>query len=267
MSNRKLYAVLIAATILASLSANWSAEAQQVTPQVRATKFFINRWGWNSTKGGSDIVVNVRDTVRITIVNNDTINHNWGVDVLSPAAFNVRTPTIRGVGNTTSVEFVAGIPGVFKYYCNVGQHRRLGLEGNLVVNAIAAPPPDVSSRVKTLEDQVSSLSSLTNQVRDLDGQVKSISSSITNQVKGLDDQIKSLSSSVTSQVKGVDDQVKSVSSSVKSLASASDQVALKALLDSVSGQNTLLMGLLGVATLLAIVALGVAVMAARKKSS
>ncbi|MBI4258908.1 MAG: hypothetical protein HY619_08125 [Thaumarchaeota archaeon] len=159
--------------------------------------------------------------MRITIVNNDTINHNWGVDVLSPAAFNVRTPTIRGVGNTTSVEFVAGIPGV-KYYCNVGRHRQLGLEGNLVVNAIAPPPPDVSSRVKTFEDQVNTLLSLANQVRDLDGQVKSISSSVTNQVKGLDDQIKSLSSSVANQIKGVDDQVKSVSSSVRNLASASD---------------------------------------------
>ncbi|MBI4258409.1 MAG: hypothetical protein HY619_05600 [Thaumarchaeota archaeon] len=48
--------------------------------------------------------------MRVTIVNNDTINHNWGIDVLSPAAFNVRASTIRGVGNTTSVEFVAGIP-------------------------------------------------------------------------------------------------------------------------------------------------------------
>ncbi len=242
-------AAAILGVIWMASAASWNAEAQQVTPQVRATKFFINRWGWNSTKGGPDIVVNVGDTVRITIVNNDTINHNWGVDVLSPAAFTARTPTIRGVGNTTSVEFNTSIPGVFKYYCNVGRHRQLGLEGNLVVNAIAPPPADVSSRVKTLEDQVSSLSSLTNQVRDLDGQVKSISSSITNQVKGLDDQIKS------------------VSSSVKNLASASDQAALKASLDSVSGQNTLLMGLLGVATLLAIVALGVAVTAARKKSS
>src|SRR3990172_7252973 len=100
-SKLRLLIVVIAFLLMISFG-SLSAGAQQITPQVRATKFVINRWGYNSTKGGPDIVVNVGDTVRITIINNDTINHNWGVDVLSPASFNVRTPTIRGVGNTTS---------------------------------------------------------------------------------------------------------------------------------------------------------------------
>ena len=191
-------------------------------------------------------MVDVGDTVRITIINNDTINHNWGADVLSPAAFNATTPTIGGLGNTTRVEFVAGIPGVFKYYRNVGRHRQLELEDNLVVNAIAPPPSDVSSRVKALEDQVSTLLSLTNQVR------------------GIDDQIKSLSSSVTNLVA----EQSTLKTSLSSMTNfASEQTALKAAMDSASSQGALLMGLSGIATLLGIIALGIAVTAARKKSS
>ncbi|MBI4258410.1 MAG: hypothetical protein HY619_05605 [Thaumarchaeota archaeon] len=120
------------------------------------------------------------------------------------------------------------------------------MEGNLVVNAIAPPPPDVSSRVKTLEDQVSALSSLTNQVKGVDDQVKSITSSVTN-LASEQSTLKTSLSSVTNFV--------------------SEQADLKATLDSVSGQSAVLMALSGVATLLGIIALEIAATAARKKSS
>ena len=168
--------VLLVVPLLAG-AANWMAEAQ-VAPRERAVKLVLRNFGFNATRGGPDIVVNQGDTVSVTVVSNETTNHNWGIDINSPSAYNVRSQTIRNPGNTTVVQFVANIPGVFKYYCNVGTHRSRGLEGNLIVNVVAPPPLDVSNQVKGLDEQVKSLGSLPNQVKIADDQLKFISSSV-----------------------------------------------------------------------------------------
>jgi len=73
-----------------------------------------------------DIKVKVGDTVRIEFSAAEGF-HDWVVD-----EFSARTDQVRP-GTPTSVEFVADKAGTFSYYCNVGEHRALGMEGNLIV--------------------------------------------------------------------------------------------------------------------------------------
>lgn len=53
--------------------------------------------------------------------------HNWTID-----EFDVATERVNA-GDISEVTFVAGETGEFEYYCNVGQHRSLGMVGTLTV--------------------------------------------------------------------------------------------------------------------------------------
>jgi plastocyanin len=74
-----------------------------------------------------EIRVNEGDTVRITLTNGSTMPHDWRVD-----EFNAATAIVQP-GQETTMEFVADQAGTFEYYCSVGQHRQLGMVGNLIV--------------------------------------------------------------------------------------------------------------------------------------
>ncbi|MCR4279941.1 MAG: plastocyanin/azurin family copper-binding protein [Candidatus Komeilibacteria bacterium] len=73
------------------------------------------------------ITVNKGDRVRINL-RVDQGFHDWTVEGFDAATGQV------GVGETTSVEFVADEAGSFTYYCSVGNHRALGMVGTLIVN-------------------------------------------------------------------------------------------------------------------------------------
>lgn len=53
--------------------------------------------------------------------------HDFVIDEL-----NVKMPIVQS-GNTGTVEFVADQVGTFEYYCSVGQHRKNGQVGTLIV--------------------------------------------------------------------------------------------------------------------------------------
>lgn len=74
----------------------------------------------------NEIRVKKGDKVKI-VMNNTGGFHDWVVD-----EFNARTERVTGPA-TTSVEFVADKAGTFEFYCSVGQHRQMGMKGNLVV--------------------------------------------------------------------------------------------------------------------------------------
>lgn len=74
----------------------------------------------------STIAVKKGDTVRVMFVNAEGF-HDWKIDEL-----NVATAKLQA-GGTETVEFVADTAGSFAYYCSVGSHRDLGMEGTLVV--------------------------------------------------------------------------------------------------------------------------------------
>lgn len=72
------------------------------------------------------ITVNKGDSVRITVIN-DQGTHNLFIE-----GYNQRA-NIVSAGNTQVIEFVADKSGTFNMWCEVSGHRKLGMEGQLVV--------------------------------------------------------------------------------------------------------------------------------------
>jgi len=117
------------------------SQAQQVQ-NVKEFNLVMNNFGYNSTQGGPDLVVNQGDTVRIILSSVVSINHDFTLDSNSPSPYNAKSNRIITPA-TTTVEFVANSAGTFKYYCSVPGHRGRGLEGSLIVNVVAAQPVPV----------------------------------------------------------------------------------------------------------------------------
>lgn len=82
--------------------------------------------GHNFAFSMNEIRVKKGDKVRINFTNTDGF-HNWSVD-----EFSAKTERVQA-GNSASVEFTADKPGTYEYYCDVGNHRQMGMKGNLVV--------------------------------------------------------------------------------------------------------------------------------------
>ena len=74
----------------------------------------------------SEIKVNEGDTVVINFNNTGGV-HDWVLD-----EFNAKTKELKD-GESETVTFVANKKGTFEYYCAVGQHRQMGMKGNLIV--------------------------------------------------------------------------------------------------------------------------------------
>lgn len=101
----------------ANVNANVNAEVEVKTFTVSAQNFSFNP---------AEIRVKKGDRVRI-VFNNQSGFHDWVLD-----EFNVRAQQSQGP-STQTVEFTADKTGTFEYYCSVGQHRALGMKGNLIV--------------------------------------------------------------------------------------------------------------------------------------
>jgi cytochrome c oxidase subunit II len=74
----------------------------------------------------NEIKVKKGEKVKITFTNVEGL-HDFVVD-----EFNVRTEKIQS-NQTVSVEFTPDKVGVFEFYCSVGNHRAMGMKGNLIV--------------------------------------------------------------------------------------------------------------------------------------
>lgn len=73
------------------------------------------------------ISVKKGETVRITFVNAEGM-HDWVIDEFTGG----RTKVLNQ-GQSETIEFVADKAGTFEYYCSVGTHRQMGMEGTLSV--------------------------------------------------------------------------------------------------------------------------------------
>ena len=82
--------------------------------------------GKNFEYSQKEIRVKQGDRVRINFTSESGF-HDWVVD-----AFGVRTEQVL-TGASSSVEFVASQKGNFEFYCSVGNHRGMGMVGNLIV--------------------------------------------------------------------------------------------------------------------------------------
>jgi nitrite reductase (NO-forming) len=68
------------------------------------------------------------DKVRVTLINEDGMPHDFGIPDLY-----AKTAMVTTKGQTTEVVFDITAPGEFAYYCTVPGHRQAGMEGRLVV--------------------------------------------------------------------------------------------------------------------------------------
>jgi nitrosocyanin len=82
--------------------------------------------GKNFSFTPSTMTVNKGDTVKITFKNSGGM-HDFKID-----EFNVATKQIQS-GASETVEFTADKAGTFDYYCSVGNHRAMGMQGTLTV--------------------------------------------------------------------------------------------------------------------------------------
>jgi nitrosocyanin len=74
----------------------------------------------------SSMKVNKGDTVKITVTNSD------GMHDLKLDEFGVATRVLKS-GESQTVTFVADKSGTFDYYCSIGDHRLMGMQGKLIV--------------------------------------------------------------------------------------------------------------------------------------
>ena len=74
----------------------------------------------------NEITVKKGEKVKIVFTNEKGM-HDWVVD-----EFEARTKQIND-GETDSVEFTPNKEGTFEFYCSVGNHRAMGMRGNLIV--------------------------------------------------------------------------------------------------------------------------------------
>lgn len=75
----------------------------------------------------SEITVQRGEKVEIKIVNNGNTSHEFVIDEFGVAS-NVLDP-----GQEDMVSFTPQIAGTYTYYCGRANHRRLGMEGKLIV--------------------------------------------------------------------------------------------------------------------------------------
>lgn len=102
----------------ANSTSNSTSEAgKTVEVTVKAANFAFNP---------TEIKVKKGDTVKITLSNKEGF-HDWNLD-----EFNAATKKINA-GASDTVTFVADKTGTFEYYCSVGNHRQMGMKGNLIV--------------------------------------------------------------------------------------------------------------------------------------
>ena len=74
----------------------------------------------------TEIRVKRGDQVKIVFTSIDGF-HDWTVDEFNAATTQVNT------GETATVQFLADRTGTFEYYCSVGNHRQMGMVGQLIV--------------------------------------------------------------------------------------------------------------------------------------
>lgn len=99
-----------------------ASEAAQANAEVKIVEVEAGSFYYKP----NEIKVKKGEKVKI-VLKSVSMMHNFVIDEL-----NVQIPITKS-GETGTVEFVADKVGTFTYYCSVGQHRKNGQEGKLIV--------------------------------------------------------------------------------------------------------------------------------------
>lgn len=109
-----------------ALTAEQTAQLKAGEAKHKATTLAFTVVGGNFFYTPSQIKVKKGDTVKVVFQNSGGV-HNFNLD-----EFGIKGKTIK-TGETDIQEFVADKVGTFQYYCSIGKHRKMGQQGNLIV--------------------------------------------------------------------------------------------------------------------------------------
>lgn len=96
---------------------------------------FIGQGGDIDGKVNPTLTAKPGDTVQITLINGDNVEHDLVID-----GYNVASEKVRTKGASSGVVFKADKEGKFAYYCSVPGHRQAGMEGVVAVGTVAQAP-------------------------------------------------------------------------------------------------------------------------------
>jgi nitrite reductase (NO-forming) len=99
------------------------------TTMIDGRMVFVGIGGEIDGVANPDLVVQQGSRVRVTLVNDDGMLHDFAVPDL-----NAQTTMVSAKGQSTEVVFEISEGGEFAYYCTVPGHRQAGMEGRLIVS-------------------------------------------------------------------------------------------------------------------------------------
>lgn len=111
---------------VAAMQQEASPEAGSPSGAMAATEMTVDVVGGNFAFDKKEIRVKKGQKVTVNFTNKEGF-HDFVIDEL-----NVKTSRIAA-GKTESVIFTADKVGTFEYYCSIGNHRQMGMKGNLIV--------------------------------------------------------------------------------------------------------------------------------------
>ncbi len=98
------------------------------TTMVQGEMAFVGVGGEIDSFINPDLTVSVGDAIRVVIVNEDGVPHDFSIP-----DFNVQTPMVMGKGSLADALFIADKSGIFSFFCSISGHRQAGMEGKLIV--------------------------------------------------------------------------------------------------------------------------------------
>lgn len=91
-------------------------------------RLFVGVGGKIDGQVNPTLFVNEWDVVEVTLINTDGLPHH-----IALPDFFILSEEVREKGQKTKIAFVPFKPGGFAYYCDLEGHRKLGMEGQMVV--------------------------------------------------------------------------------------------------------------------------------------
>ncbi|HYO88361.1 MAG TPA: copper-containing nitrite reductase [Candidatus Limnocylindrales bacterium] len=141
---KPLFLLMAAALLSVALPMSASAQTATPTPEPRVLDItlrtvtggdpamaFVGVGGDIDAVVNPTLMVNMGDTLRVTLVNGDGVPHSFAIE-----AFGVDSGTVTQADEQVVVEFIATQPGEFEYYSGVSGQREQGMAGRLRVAGV-----------------------------------------------------------------------------------------------------------------------------------
>ncbi|MBI3805631.1 MAG: cupredoxin domain-containing protein [Nitrospirae bacterium] len=91
-------------------------------------RLFVGSGGKIDGQVNPTLFVNEWDVVEVTLINTDGLPHH-----LALPDFFILSREVKEKGEKTTITFVPFKPGGFAYFCDLEGHRKVGMEGQMVV--------------------------------------------------------------------------------------------------------------------------------------